>query len=84
MWIGIAVAEELTFPTTEDEIFKILSLAQGFPASLLYTLYPLTSPLVQVELRICNCSLCKFQLLERFSEKRTFYRGTPREREMRQ
>jgi hypothetical protein len=33
VWIGIAVAEELTFPTTEDEIFKILSLAQGFPTS---------------------------------------------------
>jgi hypothetical protein len=35
VWIGTAVAEELTFPTTENKIFKILSLAQGFPASLL-------------------------------------------------
>jgi len=33
VWIGTAVAEEFTFPTTENEIFKILSLTQGFPAS---------------------------------------------------
>jgi len=35
VWIGTAIAEELTFPTTEDEIFRILSLAQGFPTSLI-------------------------------------------------
>ena len=33
VWLGTGVAGELTFPTTENEIFKILSLAQGFPTS---------------------------------------------------
>ena len=49
--IGTGVAEEFTFPTTENTIFKILSLAQGFPASPpdRFPTYPLTSSLVQVE-----------------------------------